>query len=163
MPLNDSNDIRERPGFPGQIAECDLQNITSGMAEEDLLVGVFVASGVAPRGYILPAAAADVVGINVLPLGQEERSTTNAQDAEGRHFIPNESKVSVADFGSFYVFAEGAPARGGEVYVRVAVDGALDVIGGVAPAAGTGLELLPGAVFKGTASNGVAEVRYRTV
>ena len=55
--------------------------------------------------------------------------------------------VPVMSEGGIWVYSEAAVSDGDPVYVRTAVNGALNVLGSFAPAAGTGLTLLTKARF----------------
>lgn len=63
-------------------------------------------------------------------------------------FRPGEA-LSVARIASIWMPFEAAVGAGAAVYYRHTADGALDVLGGLAPASGTGLALLAGATTTG--------------
>ena len=163
MPLIDSNDVSAIPAFTGQPAEVNLTNIVSGTAEGEIRMGLAVTYGAAAKHYTLPSASDAIAGFACLPLGGIERSTSYGQDANGNYVYEDDTSMSVLDFGILAVPTEGSPAWGDPVYVRTAADGGNTLVGGCAPAAGTGLELLAGARYEGAASSGVAKIRVRLV
>jgi len=69
--------------------------------------------------------------------------------------------VSVLTTGGIWVYSEAGVQDGSSVYVRTAANGGLTQLGAFAPAAGTGLTLVPGARFvRNSSGAGAAWARF---
>lgn len=149
-----------KPGYPGQLASLDLFRISGtipGYRNRDLAAlpfGRFViklASGVDAVGLI-SAAGQTVLGVSV----KNDRLYVPSGGVEG--FQIGE-QVDVLTMGDIWVPCEVATVRPDQpVFVRHTANGGLNVIGGVANAAGTGLEAVPGAKFKSIRYSGLATI-----
>jgi hypothetical protein len=150
MPVQTSYSAAPAIGYAGQIADSSVTNVISRIANESIVAGRFVVRQ-AEGKCKLPAAAADITSGLALGVAMYDSSREPEAYASG-------DQVPVVRKGPVYVTVEAGVTEGGAVYVRHTADASLTTIGGFAPAAGTGLSLLPGARFASTALIGALAV-----
>jgi hypothetical protein len=142
------------------VQEVDSKTVaaaSSGIAEG---LGV---TRVADDTVTLPAAAGDVTahfqGVVARLTAREPRSGAVVADG-GVLMYGAKDQVPIVRTGVVWVPVEAAVAQDDPVYCRHTVNGGLNVIGGFANAAGTGLALVAGAKFIDTVSAaGLARVK----
>lgn len=122
------------------------ENVLSYAAEERIGFGRFTALGTDKElQVILPAAATDITALKA-KRGVALQSHANENKQDG--LIPGyeiTKPASIMTKGAVYVEVEADVDPTDDVYVRHAVDAALDQLGIFAPAAGTGLAALANA------------------
>lgn len=121
-------------------------------------------SRVADETIKLPGAAGDVTatfeGVAVRLTAREPHDTSGNIVDGGAGMYANKDMVPVLKAGVIWVPVEAACTGGNPVYCRHTVNGGLNVIGGFADGAGTGLAAVPNAKFIDTLTGaGLARIR----
>lgn len=162
MVLQTTIEKYSKPGTAGQIASLNLFHIYQAIpplvnrTASVIPYGVFVRLDPTTRS-IAPLSAT----------GQTLLGVTVQNDAAAQTYLDSTTKgIQVNDFGDvmtmgdIFTRCETPLARPGEpVYVRHTANGGLNVIGAVANAAGTGLDLVPQARFVSTVSDGLVVIQ----
>jgi hypothetical protein len=161
MTLQTSISLYSVPGQPGQIASISLYSIYQA-------VPGWTADGVIPFGRLvridssdnkikLPSATGQtIVGATVFNMIRNAAYL----DSGAIDGIPDGGLADILTKGDIWASCESATAAPGDkVYVRHTADGAKTTLGGVANAAGTGLDLVDGALFLSSTSNGLAVIK----
>lgn len=149
-----------KPGYAGQLASLDLFRI-SGTIPGYRNRG----PGVIPFGRFVVklGTGADAVGL-ISAAGQTVLGVANRNDTlwtpnGGTEGFQVADQVDVVTMGDVWVPCEVAGVLPDQpVFVRHTANGALTTIGGVANAAGVGLEAVPGAKFKSIRYSGLAVI-----
>jgi hypothetical protein len=161
MSLQTSIPLYHQKGQAGQVASLNLfsiyQAIPGWVAGSAVPFGRLVSLDTTDNTIDLPSAAGQIIaGVTVF------NPTNNAAylDSSDTDGIASGKFVDILTQGDIWVSCESATAKPGEsVYVRHTADGSKTTLGGVANATGTGLELVPGAMFISTASDGLAIIK----
>lgn len=161
MTLQTSIPIYHQKGQPGQIASLSLFNIYQAIpgwtAGSVVPFGRLVALNKTNNTINLPSAAGQqIVGATVFN-PTNNSAYLNSGNTDG---IASGDYVDIFNRGDIWVSCESTNVKPGEsVYVRHTADGLKTTLGGVANAAGTGLELVDGAMFISTASDGLVIIK----
>jgi hypothetical protein len=161
MVLQTSIEKYSKPGTAGQIASLNLFHIYQAIPALVNRSGAVIPYGVFVR---LDSATNSVRPLSAT--GQTLLGVTVQNNALAHTYIDSAVKgVQIDDYvdamthGDVFVSCETPAARPGDpVFVRHTANGGLGVIGGVANAAGTGLDAVPQARFVSTVSNGLAVI-----
>ena len=161
MVLQTTIEKYSKPGTAGQIASLNLFHIYQAIPPLVNRSGAVLPYGVFVR---LDPATSSVRLLSAT--GQTLLGVTCQNDALAQTYIDSAVKgVQVDDFvdafthGDIFVRCETPTARPGDpVFVRHTANGGLNVIGGVANAAGTGLDAVPQARFVSTVADGLVVI-----
>jgi hypothetical protein len=140
----------KRQGFSVDLYNQKTRQVVSrATANAALEVGVFVFNaGVDALGKFAKLDKPTVTGKNILGVSVFHRAFTLDWDETLKAYKYKQgSLLAFADEGNYYMYAEVPVDIGEKVYFRHTVDAALNRIGAVANAAGTGLDLHPYATF----------------
>lgn len=141
--------VKEQDNFRlGQKYGLGRDTVMSYAAEEKIIFGRFTALGTDKEVQVkLPAAATDVTALKAKRgVALHTHAMENPANGEAPSYMAKHP-VSVMTFGKVVVEVEDDVTPDSDVYVRHAVDAALDQLGIFAPAAGTGLAALANARF----------------
>lgn len=135
----------------GMIADSSLRNVDSFIGEGAIPYGRFVVRGTDDEKQCkLPAAATDITDAKKnlgIALSTQEMEIPLNSTADPQY--PDKRAISTMSFGRVWVETESATTDvDQDVYVRHAVAGALNKLGGFAAAAGTGLAKLENAKWR---------------
>jgi hypothetical protein len=161
MTLQTSINLYSIPGQPGQIASLSLfsiyQAIPGWTAGGIIPFGRLVQIDTADNKIKLPSATGQtIIGATVFNMARNA-AYLDSGDVDG---IPNNGLADIMTKGDIWISCESTTvAPGDKVYVRHTADGTKTTLGGVANAAGTGLDLVEDALFLSTASNGLAVIK----
>lgn len=132
------------PGSRGTLSDARIegaQNNRWNRSGAAIPYGRFLVAGTDPGDVVLPSAT----GQRMLGVSYRNPAFTYL-DATDLNAVPDDSMIDVLVEGAIMVSCEATGATIDDpVYVRHTADGLLTTIGGVAIAAGTGLDLVPGA------------------
>lgn len=160
MAFQTSIETYSQPYQAGQIASLNnlaiyqaipgLRNLTVNA----IPYGRFVRIITATSGVELPSATGQTMaGVTIM------NSSNNDFFDSAVHGVQPQDYADVLSVGDVCVSCEVTTAKPGDpVFVRHTANGGLNVIGGVANAAGTGLDAVASARFVSTVSNGLAVI-----
>ena len=161
MTLQTSIGLYSIPGQPGQLATTNKVTIYQAVPK-------WTASGIVPFGRLvaldktdntvkLPSATGQLIVGATIYNTAKNAAYLESGNTDG---IPNGGFADILSQGDIWVSCESTGAKPGDnVYVRHTADGTKTTLGGVASAAGTGLDLVSGAMFISGTTNGLAIIK----